>query len=115
MIEIQKKVAVISLDDPPFNSLDHALCERIVKRLDAALAHPRVRGIVLTGDENTFSAGVEVTRFGKPPLEVDAKTSKNVTMRTAMARFPSKILTRQPSNQGLAAMPAFQVAKCDSF
>jgi len=66
MLDIHNGVAVITLDNPPVNSLGHALRERIVQRLEAALADPAVRGIVLAGNEKAFSAGADVTEFGTP-------------------------------------------------
>jgi 3-hydroxyacyl-CoA dehydrogenase len=64
--ETRHGIAVIALDNPPVNSLGHALRERIVQRLQAALADPAVRGIVIAGSEKAFSAGADVTEFGTP-------------------------------------------------
>nr|ART90313.1 enoyl-CoA hydratase [uncultured bacterium] len=65
MSDIHNGSAVIILDNPPVNSLGHALRERIVQRLDAALADTAVRAIVRAGNEKAFSAGADVTEFGK--------------------------------------------------
>ncbi len=59
-------IAVISMNNPPVNGLGHALRLRIVAALDAAVADPAVRGIVLAGNDNTFSAGADVTEYGTP-------------------------------------------------
>jgi 3-hydroxyacyl-CoA dehydrogenase len=64
MLTIQDGVAVITLDNPPVNSLGHALRESIVQQLDAAQADPSVRGVVLAGSGKAFSAGADVTEFG---------------------------------------------------
>ncbi len=66
MLDTHHGIAVITLDNLPVNSLGHALRERIVQQLEAALADDAVRGIVLTGNENAFSAGADVTEFGTP-------------------------------------------------
>ncbi|MDP3083114.1 MAG: 3-hydroxyacyl-CoA dehydrogenase NAD-binding domain-containing protein [Rubrivivax sp.] len=66
MLTIYNGVAVITLDNPPVNSLGHALRERIVQRLEAALVDPAVRGIVLAGTDKAFSAGADVAEFGTP-------------------------------------------------
>lgn len=66
MLDIRNGIAVITLDNPPVNSLGHALRERIVQQLDAAQADSAVRGIVLTGSDKAFSAGADVTEFGTP-------------------------------------------------
>jgi 3-hydroxyacyl-CoA dehydrogenase len=59
-------VAVIPLNNPSVNGLGHALRLRIVAGIDAAVADPAVRGIVLAGNDKTFSAGADVTEFGTP-------------------------------------------------
>lgn len=59
-------VAVITLDNPPLNSLSHALRSRIVAAIEAAEADPAVRAVVLTGSARAFSAGADVSEFGTP-------------------------------------------------
>ncbi|HQQ69360.1 MAG TPA: 3-hydroxyacyl-CoA dehydrogenase NAD-binding domain-containing protein [Alicycliphilus sp.] len=66
MLEIRNGIAVITLDNPPVNSLGHALREAIVQQLDAAQADAGVRAIVLAGNDKAFSAGADVTEFGTP-------------------------------------------------
>jgi 3-hydroxyacyl-CoA dehydrogenase len=66
VLDIRDGIAVITLDNPPVNSLGHALRERTVQRMEAAQADPAVRGIVLCGNEKAFSAGADVTEFGTP-------------------------------------------------
>ncbi|MBL8360072.1 MAG: 3-hydroxyacyl-CoA dehydrogenase [Burkholderiales bacterium] len=64
--DLQDGIAVITLDQPPVNSMGHALRARIVQQLDAAQADPAVRGIVLAGSDKAFSAGADFTEFGTP-------------------------------------------------
>jgi 3-hydroxyacyl-CoA dehydrogenase len=66
MFDIKDGIAVVHLDHPPVNSLSHALRSHIVQAIDAAEANPDVRGIVLIGNEKAFSAGADVSEFGKP-------------------------------------------------
>ena len=66
MLTIGDGVAVIALEEPPVNSLGHALRERVVREIRTAQKDPSVRGIVLTGSDKTFSAGADVTEFGTP-------------------------------------------------
>ncbi|SAL49928.1 fatty acid degradation protein [Caballeronia sordidicola] len=56
-------VAVITLDNPPVNSLGHALRQEIVLSLQAAQSDARVQGIVLAGTGKAFSAGADITEF----------------------------------------------------
>jgi 3-hydroxyacyl-CoA dehydrogenase len=59
-------LAVITLDNPPVNSLGHALRQRIVAALAAAQADASVCAIVLTGNAKAFCAGADVSEFGTP-------------------------------------------------
>ena len=59
-------IRVITLDNPPVHSLSHALRSRIVAAIEAAEADPSVHAIVITGSEQAFSAGADVTEFGTP-------------------------------------------------
>lgn len=59
-------LAIITLDNPPVNSLGHALRQRIVAALAAALADTSVCAIVLTGNSKAFCAGADVSEFGTP-------------------------------------------------
>jgi 3-hydroxyacyl-CoA dehydrogenase len=60
------EVSVITLDNPPLNSLSHALRSRIMAAIEAAEADPAVRAVVLTGSARAFSAGADVSEFGTP-------------------------------------------------
>ncbi|MCM2297778.1 3-hydroxyacyl-CoA dehydrogenase NAD-binding domain-containing protein [Rhodoferax sp.] len=59
-------LAIITLDNPPVNSLGHALRQRIVTALAAAQADASVCAIVLTGNDKAFCAGADVSEFGTP-------------------------------------------------
>lgn len=59
-------LAIITLDNPPVNSLGHALRQRIVAALDAAQADASVCAVVLTGNDKAFCAGADVSEFGTP-------------------------------------------------
>lgn len=64
MPDLPPSIAIIALDNPPVNSLGHALREQIVRLLAEAQNDPGVRGIVLTGNDKAFSAGADVSEFG---------------------------------------------------
>ncbi len=66
MLDVRDGVALILLDQPPVNSLGHALRAHLDAQLDAALAAPQVRAIVLQGNDKFFSAGADVSEFGTP-------------------------------------------------
>ena len=60
-------VAVITLNNPPVNALGVAVRRHIVDSLAAIAADAEVKAVVLIGNGNNFSAGADVTEFGKPP------------------------------------------------
>ena len=60
------EVAVITLDNPPVNSLAHPVRQGLVGAFDAARRDPRVRAIVLAGAGRGFSAGGDIKEFGTP-------------------------------------------------
>ncbi len=67
MTAIQYKVdagiAWLTLNNPPLNALSHELRLGIVSALDRALAEPKVRAIVITGNERAFSSGADIKEF----------------------------------------------------
>jgi 3-hydroxyacyl-CoA dehydrogenase len=59
-------VAVLTLQSPPVNALGSALREGIRAAIERAEADPAVKAIVLIGGGRMFSAGADITEFGKP-------------------------------------------------
>jgi 3-hydroxyacyl-CoA dehydrogenase len=66
MYQIHNAVALIRLDSPPVNSLGHALRKMIHTAVVAAQADVAVRALVLIGSDKAFSAGADLSEFGKP-------------------------------------------------
>ena len=64
--EKQGSIGVITVDNPPVNALSQAVREGLQSALDKALADGDVRAIVLLCAGRTFSAGADITEFGKP-------------------------------------------------
>lgn len=59
-------VAVITIDNPPVNSLSAPTLRDIVAGLDAAEADAAVDAIVIIGGGRMFSAGADITELGAP-------------------------------------------------
>jgi 3-hydroxyacyl-CoA dehydrogenase len=64
--ERKGSVAVVRLDNPPVNALGHGLRLGIASALKAAEEDAAVRAAVLVGNGRCFSAGADITEFGKP-------------------------------------------------
>jgi len=60
------RIALIVMDNPPVNALGHRLREGIMQALARARDDGAVQAVVLTGTERAFSAGADITEFGKP-------------------------------------------------
>ena len=59
-------VAVVSFNNPPMNTLAHALRTAVLGHLQKALADPAVRAVVLIGGGRAFCAGAEIREFNSP-------------------------------------------------
>src|SRR5687768_4872301 len=59
-------IAVLTLANPPVNSISAALRTALAAALQAADADPAVRAIVLTGAGGVFCGGAEVREFNTP-------------------------------------------------
>ncbi len=64
--ERKGSVAVIRLDNPPVNALGHGLRLGIASALKAVEEDAVVTAVVLVGAGRCFSAGADITEFGKP-------------------------------------------------
>lgn len=66
---MQGPVAVVTINRPPANALNHALLGELVALLPR-LRQPEVRGVVLTGQGRFFSAGLDLFEiFGYAPQQ----------------------------------------------
>src|SRR5512139_1619158 len=64
-LSIEDGVALIRIDNPPVNALSSEVLVGLGKCLEVAGRDPAVMAIVLTGNEQSFVAGADVTRLEK--------------------------------------------------
>src|ERR1700754_3102330 len=64
--QVKDGVAVITVDNPPVNSMSLAARQGIVAGMQQALDDPSVTAIVLTGKGKSFCAGAEIKEFNTP-------------------------------------------------
>lgn len=62
--ELQRDIAVIAMNSPPLNGFSLTLRTALAQCLERAETDPKVKAIVLTGNEKGFSAGGDITEFG---------------------------------------------------
>ena len=59
-------VAVITMNNPPMNTMSHANRSFVLAALNAAVADGAVKSIVLTGGGKVFCSGAEIKEFNTP-------------------------------------------------
>ncbi|MEO8937873.1 MAG: 3-hydroxyacyl-CoA dehydrogenase NAD-binding domain-containing protein [Burkholderiaceae bacterium] len=64
--QLKSGIAVITVDNPPVNSMSLAARQGIVAGMEQALSDPSVTAIVLTGKGKSFCAGAEIKEFNTP-------------------------------------------------
>ncbi len=60
-------VAVITVNHPPVNALNHAMRKGLTEALDRARDDADVEAVVIAAAGRTFIAGADITEFNKPP------------------------------------------------
>jgi 3-hydroxyacyl-CoA dehydrogenase len=66
-LTVDGEVAVLTIDSPPVNALSHAVRDGIKRGIEAAIAEPKAKAVVLICAGRTFIAGADISEFGKPP------------------------------------------------
>ena len=70
-------VRVITLDNPPVNSLSFALSGELLPIVEAASSDPAVKAVVFTGANGIFSAGADINDFSIEPTP-ETRTIRDV-------------------------------------
>ncbi|MEO1675158.1 MAG: enoyl-CoA hydratase/isomerase family protein, partial [Pseudomonadota bacterium] len=60
---------LIEMDSPPVNALGHAVRTGLMAAIDEVDGDETITAVVLTGTGKFFSAGADITEFGKPMPE----------------------------------------------
>src|SRR6202521_1172474 len=64
--QLHDAVAVITLDNPPLNGLNHERRAGLVEGIDRASANARVEAIIFIGAGKAFSSGADIREFNTP-------------------------------------------------
>src|SRR5712672_1146254 len=83
--EARDGVAVLTLDNPPVNSLGHELREALVPGLERANADPGIDAVVLIGSGAGFSGGADIREFGSP------KAAAYPDLRTVITEIEGRV------------------------
>ena len=68
-LDRRRRVAVLTVNNPPVNALAHAVRQGLRDGVRQAAADGAVDAIVVACANRTFIAGADITEFGKPPRE----------------------------------------------
>ena len=68
-LDRRRRVAVLTVNNPPVNALAHAVRQGLRDGVRQAAADGAVDAIVVACAGRTFIAGADITEFGKPPRE----------------------------------------------
>lgn len=61
------EIAVVTIDNPPVNALSHAVRKGVSAAMSELRDDAGVKAVVLACAGRTFSAGADITEFGRPP------------------------------------------------
>ncbi len=59
---------IVKIDNPPVNALSHAVRSKLISAVDQVNHDTGIDGVILTGSDKFFSAGADISEFGKEPL-----------------------------------------------
>jgi 3-hydroxyacyl-CoA dehydrogenase len=76
--QLHDAVAVITLDNPPLNGLNHELRAGLVEGIDRASADAGVEAIIFIGAGKAFSSGADIREFNTP------KSTAEPTLRSVI-------------------------------
>nr|PZN79018.1 MAG: multifunctional fatty acid oxidation complex subunit alpha [Pseudomonadota bacterium] len=68
-VEFQDNVAVVTVDNPPVNTITAAVREGLFQAADQIRAQPGVKAVVLLCKGSTFFSGADINEFSGPPKE----------------------------------------------
>lgn len=60
---IDTDLAVLTIENPPVNTLNHAVRVELIRALETCYADPALSAIILTGQGKFFSAGLDIEEF----------------------------------------------------
>ncbi|MBN8534619.1 MAG: enoyl-CoA hydratase/isomerase family protein [Rhizobiales bacterium] len=68
-ISREGEVAIVEIDNPPVNATSQAVRRALLDAVQRAQSESETRAIVIAGAGRTFTAGGDISEFGKPPRE----------------------------------------------
>jgi enoyl-CoA hydratase/carnithine racemase len=91
-IKVEDRVAVVTLNNPPLNTINTATLEDLIAAMEQVLADDEVKVIVITGSGRSFCAGADVKEFqqvlGTPAFMKTIRDGHQLFTRIEMSSKP---------------------------
>jgi enoyl-CoA hydratase/carnithine racemase len=91
-VNVQERVAVITLDNPPLNTISSVVYDQFEAAVERVLADDEVKVVVITGAGNSFCAGADVKEFasvlGTPVFMQKIRDGHSLFRRIERAKKP---------------------------
>lgn len=84
-LDVSDGVGLVTLDRPPVNALNRAMCHEIVRTFDAISEREDVRCVVLTAAGKVFCAGADLKDRPNPDIQGDFLEHNRITRETTNA------------------------------
>ncbi|NEW44715.1 enoyl-CoA hydratase family protein [Nocardia cyriacigeorgica] len=112
--EVADGFATLTFDSPHNrNALSSKLVRELLAGIDAAVADPAVRGIVLTHTGNTFCAGADLSEAANsdPAAAADQRTRQMIDVLRGLVAAPKPVIAQIDGNVRAGGMGI--IAACD--
>ena len=83
-----KKIAVLTMDSPPVNSLSRGTRSGIVDGVNKLVNEPNVMGVIVRGAGQAFCAGAEISEFADGPSAVKLESLAETIQRLENLSIP---------------------------
>ena len=90
--KIEDSVAYITIDDAKMNVFSHDMLDLAEEALKKAEEDKEVKVVVMTGNDNAFSAGFDLSEIKKGPIEMKALVTRGMKFGHKMFLFPKPIV-----------------------
>jgi enoyl-CoA hydratase len=113
-LEVEGKIAVLSLNRPPVNALNRKLFEELYEALDYVERQDGIKALIVAGKgEKAFAAGADITEM--TGLDAEGMAQMNAVSRRAFERLENLTKPTIAAVNGLALGGGCELALCCDF
>lgn len=91
-LQIDQALALVTLDDGKANVFSHAMIDQLHALLDAVEADATVKALVLTGRDNRFSAGFDLSVMSAGSVAVQELVGAGARLALRLYEFPKPVV-----------------------